>query len=268
LTHPRLAVTHPGLAAFLAASLAAMTGCAGEQTPREELGTYASTERILYVGTFYDQRGAGPAVSSSAPQAEEPAPAVNRQRDVRVPVSEVRSVFADALARAGLFPRVVNPPAAFTGDTPDAMLTRAQQSSDYLLLAEVTQLHIKSVGYSGNATFSIPLDLLFAPITFATYVSTAGNIYLFSGGLMACWTAEVVLTMSVTLIDVSTGQVAHTIRLEERVQAPYDGTDAFGSFWDPTDDWIDLGRRLGEVALHNATVDLAARLDQVLDRER
>lgn len=251
-------------AGALAGAAALLAGCASGVTPPRELGAFASCGRVLYVGSVDDLRvGARP----TSPPAEA-APDLVTQREVRIPVSEVRSTVADALERSGLFERVVSPPAAFMGQSPDAMIVQAQQASDYLLVAELNQFHIKNTGFNGRAGVSVPLDLLFGPIAFATYLTTGGNMYLFSGSLVSCWTAEVVLTMSVSLIDVSTGHVAHTVRLEERVRSPFDGIDAFGSLWDGSDDWVDLGRRLGERALWNASVELAARLDATLRRAR
>ena len=75
---------------------------------------------------------------------------------------------------------------------------------------------------------------------------------------------EVLLSLSVSLIDTATGKVAHTVRVETRVEAPFDGGDAFGTLWDDKDDWIDLGRRMGETALHNGAVNLVRRLHGVL----
>ena len=242
------------------------SGCGFSQpTPPRPTRTYPSSGKILYVGSIDDlRRPTRSATDTDVDQDPADVPALVRQREVRIPPGEIRSVFSDALTRAGIFERVVSPPAAFSGATPDATLAQAQQASDYLLVGEVNLFHIKNSGYNGRAGISIPLDILFAPVSFITYFSTGTNMFLFTGALRAALDAEVVLTISVSLIDVATGQPAHTIRLAERVRAPYDGIDAFGSFWDGSDDWVDLGRRLGEVALHNATVELAERLHQAL----
>jgi len=259
-------VRRPGLLG-LAALVATAGGCSlTGTTERAELGRYPSTGSVLYVGSIYDLRALGDA--ATGPDADAPAgpgaPELALQREVRIPPSEIRSVFAEGLAGSGLFARVVNPPAAFAGAAPDRQIARAQQSSDLLLVAEVSQFHIKSLGFNGRAGVSVPLDLLLAPFAFGSYLTTGGNMFLFTGSIMASWSAEVVLTASVSLIDVGTGHAVRTVRLEERARAPYDGSDAFGSLWDESDDWIDLGRRLGEVALHNAAVRLAERLHEEL----
>ena len=239
----------------------ALAGCASgveaERIPFEEL---QALPKILYVGAFYDLRLSNSTTNDKVQSAGPAERTLVDQREVRIPLSEVRSVLADAISRSQCFQRVLNPPFSFAGATPAEMIRNAQQSSDYLLVGEINQFHVKSRGYNGVAGFSIPLDILFAPISVATYLVTGGNMFLFTGSLMACWDAEVVLTLSVSLIDTATGHVAQTLRLEERVMSPYDGIDAFGSLWDGSDDWIDLGRRLGEVALHNAAVRLSKRL--------
>ncbi len=246
------------------ALVAALTaGCAltGDPQPKPRQH-YPSTGKVLYIGSVDDLRP-----KTRADESDETDDGSNlvSQREVHIPVSEVRSVFADTFAQSGLFERVLSPPNSFLGKTPDAMITQAQESSDYLLVADLNQFHIKSLGFNDLAWLSVPGDILLAPIAFATYLTTGGNMYFFSGSLLACWDAEVMLTMSVSLVDVSTGHVAYTLRLEERVVSAYDGLDAFGSLWDESDDWVDLGRRLGQLALHNASVDLAARLHEALD---
>lgn len=250
----------------LGVAVALSAGCASNgNNVRKQVERFPSKGVMVYVGSIDDRRpGIGVAPGDGEDEGPAPTLGLARQREILIPVSEARSVMADVLARAGLFDRVRCPPEAFVPDSPEAMIAQAQQSSDFLLVGDLSQFHIKSTGFNGNATWTIPLDILFAPITFATYLSTGGNFYLFSGGLGRAWNAEVLLTLSISLIDVTNGQVAHTFRLEEVVTCPYDGTDAYGSLWDESDDWVDLGRRLGQTALHNAAVDLAARLEKEL----
>lgn len=256
-------------AALLGLALALCAGCAAPPTERLVAGTFAEDNgKILYVGAFYDlrERKARPVIVAGSEGAVEAGGEgeLADPREVRTPLSEVRSVLAHALSRSGAFARVVNPPLSFAGATPNEMIRNAQQSSDYLLVGEINQFYVKSLGYNETAGISIPLDMLFAPVSFATYISTGGSMYLFSGALMSPWDAVVKLSLSVSLIDTATGHVVHTVRVEEVVQSPYDGLDAFGAFWDDSDDWIDLGRRLGEVALHNASVRLTDRLHEAV----
>jgi hypothetical protein len=97
---------------------------------------------------------------------------------------------------------------------------------------------------------------------------SAGNHMVFTGGFMKCWTSEAVLSVSVSLIDATTGGTVLTVRLEEHAQLGHDARDAFGVMWEETDDWLDLGRRLGEIAVHNAGVHLAEKLAGELPRIR
>jgi hypothetical protein len=254
---------------FLPLAILACVGCAAPPTERAEPKVYESQDKILYVGGFYDLRERrSRTFNAEGGEGEEvqPSSSLVDPREVRTPLSEVRSVLADALDRAHVFRRVLNPPFTFAGSTPNEMIRNAQQSSDYLLVGEINQFYVKSIGYNETSGISIPLDLLLAPLSFATFLTTGGNMYLFSGALMAPWDAEVTLSLSLSLIDTATGNVVHTARVEERVRSPYDGLDAFGAFWDEEDDWIDLGRRLGEIALHNAGVRLSAALHEALGR--
>ena len=63
---------------------------------------------------------------------------------------------------------------------------------------------------------------------------------------------------AVSLVDANNGRTVMTKRIEERAELIHDGRDAFGVLWDESDDWLDLGRRLGEIAVHNAGVSLTA----------
>ena len=254
---------------LLGLTLSLCAGCAAAPTERLAAGSYAQDNgKILYVGAFYDLRQRKPrpviVAGDGALEGEDEGELAD-PREVRTPLSEVRSVLADALSRSGAFARVVNPPLSFAGTTPNEMIRNAQQSSDYLLVGEINQFYVKSLGYNETSGISIPLDMLLAPVSFLTYVSTGGTMYLFTGALMSAWDAVVKLSLSVSLIDTATGHVVHTVRVEEVVRSPYDGLDAFGAFWDDSDDWIDLGRRLGEVALHNASVRLTGRLHDAVE---
>lgn len=245
--------------ALLSLLCVSSAGClSSEATPRLEMGTYATTGKVLFAGAIYDHR----APRTQTPPGEDPN--ASELREVRIPASEIRSVLADSLTKSRLFTSVVNPPAEFAGKTPDDMIGHAQKSSDYLLVGEVNQFHIKSLGFNYRGSVALPLDFLIGPIAFVTYAMSAGNHMVFTGGFVSCWTAEAVLSVSVSLVDANTGRVVLTERLEERAQMAYDGRDAFGALWEESDDWLDLGHRLGEVALHNAGVHLAARLAKQL----
>jgi hypothetical protein len=230
------------------------SGCNSIDTHRLEPKTFESTDVAVFVGAFYDHR-------TQVVGSEEDA--TLSRGEVRVPASEIRSMLADFMAKSGLFRAVVNPPGQFAGATPDEMIAHAQQSSDYLLVGEINQLHLKSLGFNWRASFSLPADIIMAPISLILYAMSAGNHMVWTGGFVGCWTAEVVLSVSVSLIDVNTGTTVRTLRLEERARLAHDARDAFGVMWDEDDDWLDLGRRLAEIAVHNAGV----RLTEMLSKE-
>ncbi len=237
------------------------SGCTLPDTALEKAHTYEDTGLVLFAGPIYDHR-AKPA------RNDEGELTASERGEIRIPSTELRSVLAEALVSSGLFKRVVNPPSEFAGSTPDAMLANAQQSSDYLLVGEVNQFHVKSLGFNYLASFSLPLDLIMFPVSLVVYTMSAGNHMVFTGGFMKCWTAEAVLSVSVSLVDATTGRTVLTVRIEERAQLAHDGRDAFGVMWEETDDWLDLGRRLGEIAVHNAGVHLAEKLAVEIPRVR
>lgn len=237
------------------------SGCTMPDTALEKAHTYEATGLVLFAGPIYDHR--------AKPERNEDGELTAAERgEIRIPSTELRSVLAESLATSGLFKRVVNPPAEFAGTKPDDMLANAQQSSDYLLVGEINQFHVKSLGFNYLASFSLPLDLLMFPVSLVVYAMSAGNHMAWTGGFMKCWTAEAVLSVSVSLIDATTGGTVLTVRLEEHAQLAHDGRDAFGVLWEETDDWLDLGRRLGEIAVHNAGVHLNDKLANELPRLR
>jgi hypothetical protein len=243
------------LALVLVGLCLSTAGCGLPNTAPVDMTAYETVDLGIFVGAVYDHRTQVVGDDEDAPLA---------RGEVRLPASEIRSKLADSLGKSELFRAVVNPPAQFAGDTPDAMLAHAQQSSDYLLVAEVNQLHLKSLGFNWRASVSVPCDLIFAPISLVLYAMTAGNHMVFTGGFMGCWTAEVVFSISVSLIDANTGTTALTLRIEERAHTAHDAREAFGVMWDEDDDWLDLGRRLAEIAVHNAGVRLAEKLNEQL----
>ncbi|MFC1706562.1 hypothetical protein ACFL59_07025 [Planctomycetota bacterium] len=256
---------------LLAALLLVAVGCTSTQTTtREKPRSYKDTGKVLFVGAFYDLRNALPGTlvtdgGSSTEDRRRETVSVD-PRGIRTPVGEIRSLLAHTVARCGLFQRVANPPLPFAGSTADEMIQKAQRSSDYLLVGEVNQFYIRSLGFNSRGAVALSLDLVFAPVAFVTYLTTMGKTAMFSGVLIAGWSAEAVLSVSVSLIDVGTGMVVDTIRLEERALSPYDALDAYGSLWNDADDWVDLGRRLGDVALHNAGIHLTERLHVTLQQ--
>ncbi len=245
-------------AAFILLACLATVGCRAPNTLPLEEQKYASIGKVLFVGTFYDHRTRETVMDEGAEVS------AARLGEVRIPASEIRSVFASSLASSNLFKKVVNPPAEFAGTKPDEMIANAQKSSDYLLIGEVNQFHVKSLGFNAAASYTLPVDILITPISLVVYAMSAGTNMIFTGGVVATWTAEAVLSVSVSLIDPANGKIVLTERLEERVEMSHDGRDAFGVLWDETDDWLDLGRRLGELALHNAGIHLAERLNRAL----
>lgn len=247
------------------------SGCAFaplEETTLEDLPTVAGSGKVLFVGPLYDYRTVvlGTPVDPLGPESgENPVAFVPvLANDVRTPAGEVRSVLAQVLQRSGLFSSVLAPPLLFVGESRSDMIARAQEASDYLLVGEITQFNVRNLGTNAWGIVTLPLDMLAAPATMVAFMLMMGKAGLFTGGLVSAFSAEVILSITVSVVDVDSGIVVATVRTEQHALDSYGVAEAYGDIWDEEDDWLDMGRRLGEIAMHNAAVDIARQLPRLL----
>lgn len=227
--------------------------------------------KTITIGSFIDNRFPfWPRKEAHAPLKKgeeqskdfEPNPVI---KEVRIPMGEVRSRLAYTLKNCNRFDEIINPPTTMIGDNLGDMLKKALETSDYLLVGEVNAFHIKGIGRNSSSNVTLPIDLtlLGLPNLFAMLMS-GNKTMILTGGMFASYIAECSLAMSVTVYNVETGNPVTTFRLETRARSSIDSIAAFGDLNNEEDDWVDLGRRLGEIALTNACIEAVAEVAQAV----
>ena len=223
-----------------------------------------STQKTVTIGLIIDNRFPfWPRNEASPPMLEqdadkslikdfEPRPVT---KEIRLPVGEVRSFLADRLKKSKRFSGVINPPLTIMGKKISTMLKNCLETSDYLIVGEINAFYTKNLGMNRRANITYPLDAtIFSFPSFVAYVMSGGRYFFLTGAAIAVHTAECVLSLSLTIYSVESGQPITTIRLREVARQPVDAYTIYGEIFNEQDDWIDIGRILGEVALNNACV--------------
>lgn len=244
------------------------------KTIPKEVG--AKINNTITVGVFIDNR------FSFWPRKEQNSPLVTQDdskmmkdfepipgmKEVRIPMGDVRSRLSSTLKDSGQFKEIINPPTRLIGDSLEKMLEKSLETSDYLIVGEVNRFHIRDLGRNTTSALTIPFDmtLLFLP-NLVVFPLSQGKSFLLTGNAFRTRTAECVLSMSVTVYEVESGNPVTTFRLEENAMAPVDATAVYGDFYNDEDDWVDISRKLGEVALANASVAAIAKVRQAIAKK-
>lgn len=189
-------------------------------------------------------------------------------KEVRIPMGEIRSHLAQTLKLSGRFDEIINPPTSLVGDTLPAMLQKALETSDYLVVGELNAFHTKNLGLNRVTYFTLPFDIsIFALPNCVVLTLTGGKSLLLTGGVFPAYSGETILSMSITVYSVETGHALTTFRIEERARSPVDNITIYGDLSNPEDDWIDFGRRLGEVALANACANAVGKIADAVHKD-
>jgi hypothetical protein len=183
-------------------------------------------------------------------------------------MGEVRSRLTEAMAKSGRFAEVVSPPGALLGDSLSSMLRDALETSDYLIVGEVNAFHTKNIGRNTLSTYTLPLDVTILGLPNLVVVfMTRQKALLLTGGLFPAYTGECTLSLSLTVYSVEAGKALTTFSVVERARSPIDFLEIYGDLNNEDDDWIDLGRRLGEVALTNACSRAMEQIAQAVEKD-
>lgn len=226
----------------------------------------------ITLGTFIDNRFSfWPRQEKNSPLVQEKMKMVKNfepipgTKEVRIPMGDVRSRLAYTFKESKEFKEIINPPTKLLGSTLSQMLEKSLETSDYLLVGEVNRFHINDLGRNKTAAITIPFDLtlLFLP-NLIIFPLTKGKSFLLTGNAFRTRTAECVLSMSITVYEVESGNPITTFRLEERAMRPVTATAVYGDLYNDEDDWVDIARKLGEVALANACTKAIKKLKEAI----
>jgi len=184
-------------------------------------------------------------------------------KDVKMSMEEIRRILIGYIEGSGRFERSIKIFPDFSGEKFSDLTNSARKSDcDYLIVGEVTKFDIKFYGANWLFIPTITLDTCLLPLNIFVFIITAGESLIFSGGLVAVAIVEVRLSMSFNMVDVRTGRVVKTFVISERVRDPATSFQMVGYFYDSSDDWLDLGRKLGADTAHNLSIRMT---DQFAD---
>ena len=197
-----------------------------------------SIKKTITIGLITDNRFPfWPRNESSPPSLEqdadkslvkdfEPRPVT---KEVRLSIGEVRSFLADRLKQSKRFSGVINPPHTIMGKKISIMLKNCLETSDYLVVGEINAFYTKNLGLNSRANITYPLDsTIFCLPSFIAYVMSGGRYFFLTGAAIAVHTAECVLSLSLTIYSVESGQPITTIRLREIARQPVDAYTIYG----------------------------------------
>lgn len=206
-----------------------------------------------------------PTADKGRTQDFEPIAAI---KEVRLPMGEVRSSLSSVLKYSKVFKEIINPPEMAMGKNISEMLKSAIETSDYLIVGEVNSFYTKNIGLNKLVHYTVPFDFTFLGLpNIVAYLLSNGKFLILSGGLVSVMTAECVFSISLTVYSTETGHPITTIKVREIARVPVDAFAAYGELSNEEDDWVDVGRRLGEVALHNASVKAIKQIAEVIKKD-
>lgn len=240
----------------------------------QEVGSKINS--AITIGVFIDNRFSfwprneknSPLVSEENSKVIKEFEPIPGMKEVHIPMGDVRSRLAYTLKESGQFKEIINPPTQLLGESLEGMLEKSLETSDYLIVGEVNRFHIRDLGRNTTSALTIPFDmtLLFLP-NLIVFPLSQGKSFLLTGNAFRTRTAECVVTMSVTIYEVASGNPVTTFRLQQSAMAPVDATAVYGDFYNSEDDWIDIGRKLGEIALANACTEAIEKVQQAIAKK-
>lgn len=189
------------------------------------------------------------------------------QKQVRIGAAKAKSVIADVLTQSRRFREIVNLPLESEQEPLSRLLEAARTANaHYLVVGEIDQFDVVDLGANKRTFFSVMLEGLTFPVGCIVYVLSGRRNGIWVNGAMYDRTAMAVISVSLHVIETENGKVVgHVSNAASEATKPVNAL-VFGDLDNPDDDWVDIGKELGGVALHNLAVDLIGRLDAELQR--
>jgi len=235
----------------------AAAGCATtETTEPEPIPVYGTpVEARIAVGRFLDQR------------LREKGGDLT-QKQILLSPAKVKNAIVDVLSASGRFREVVNLPAEEGEATVASMVYAANRSNcDYLIVGEIDQFEVIDLGANPRMTASVMLETATFPVGIIVFLMSDRKSGFWVNSIIYDRTAMAALSLTLHVLDLKEEQgrtLAHLSNVVSLATRPINVL-AYGDLSNPADDWIDLGKELGLVAIHNAGVKLAERLGVVVE---
>ncbi|RME87297.1 MAG: hypothetical protein D6785_02210 [Planctomycetota bacterium] len=184
-------------------------------------------------------------------------------KHIKMSMEEIRRIMGRYFELSRRYDNIVYLMPDFVGKNFQSLIEGARNADcDYLLVAEISKFDIKFYTMNWRVIPSIILDASLLPLSLLVFIITAGEAMVFTGGLIAVANVEVEISAIFNLVDVRTGKVVKSFPRNERVRNPATSFQMVGYFYDSTDDWVDLGRKLGSYVVSNLSIKM---VDEVAD---
>lgn len=185
------------------------------------------------------------------------------QKQIQIGAPKVKNTIAEILTRSNRFAQVVNLPT-------DAQALEAARSADcqYLIVGEMDQFDVLDLGANERMAYSVILEAITFPIGVIVFVLSERKAGIWINGIVYDRTCEALISVSFHIIETETGKtVGHLSDRTSRASKPVNAL-IYGDLKNPDDDWVDIGKELGAIALHNLAVALIEPLAKELARAR
>ncbi|MBI2899506.1 MAG: hypothetical protein HYY17_04935 [Planctomycetes bacterium] len=190
-------------------------------------------------------------------------------QQVRIAPAKVKNAIAEILTRSRRFRQTANLPIDVTGPSMSAMLEAARLANcDFLVVGEIDQFDILDLGANRRMGISVPLEGLTFPIGVIVYLLSERKCGIWINGIVYDHTAAAVLSLSLHVVETENGKVAgHISNVVAEATRPVNAL-VYGDLRNADDDWLDIGKELGGVAIHNLAVKIVERLAGEIKRIR
>jgi hypothetical protein len=192
-----------------------------------------------------------------------------QQKQIQISSAKVKNTISDVLTRSRRCREIVNLPIEITSTSLAGMLEAARSANcNFLIVGEIDQFDVLDLGANGRMAYSIPLEGLTFPVGVIVFLLSQRKSGIWTNGIVYDHTAEAVISVTLHVVDTETGKVVgHISNVVSKATKPINAL-VYGDLENPEDDWVDIGKELGLVALHNLSVDLIGRTAIEIQRIR
>ena len=233
--------------------LTLLPGCATTvTTARERIPVYRKPIDLrIAIGAFEDHRIRTDGAKLSPKQ-------------IHISPAQVKNAIVDILNRSRRFRNIVNLSSA--GSVPELLEEARGAGCDYLVVGEIDLFDVLDLGVNPLYAASMLLETATFPIGLTIFLLTDRKAGLWVNSAIHDRTAVGILSVTLRFIETDNGEVAGSLNnVTARATTPINVT-VYGDLDNPDDDWIDIGKELGLVALHNLGVALTKQMGEEVER--
>lgn len=233
-----------------------LIGCAIEPTPEAPVPVAPQPEDVrIAIGGITDGRLKEDGAKLS-------------QKQIQIGSAKVKNTIAEILTRSKHFSQVVNLTPESSANLSSMLEAARSANCHYLILGEMDQFDVIELGANKRMGYAIALEALTFPVGVIVFLLSERKAGIWINGIVYDHSVEALISVSFHVVEVETGKtVGHLSNRTSRAMKPVNAL-VYGDLANPADDWIDIGKELGLVSLHNLAVALIEPLRGELRRIR